>query len=109
MSKYGSGKRANPFKGTIAVVIIYLMAAFAILATMLFMPTGVGAFFATDAVAFTIVLVTGMVLLSIYLAYQVVTFDASLQFVPVPPLACPDFYTLNIDNTISDKDSPRSR
>lgn len=97
----------SAFKGTIAVVVIYIIAAAGILATMLIVPTGIGAFFANDAVAFTIVLVTGMVLLSAYLAYQVINYDASLQFVPVSPIACPDYYTLNIDNTLNSSDPDR--
>ena len=92
------------FKGTVAVIVLYILAAAGILATMLVAPTGVGAFFAEDAIAFTVVLVTGMVLLSAYLAYQVISYDASLQFTPVPPIACPDYYALNIDGTSSDPD-----
>ena len=99
---------ASTFKGTIAVVVIYIVAVVGILAAILMAPTGVGAFFAVDAVAFTVTLVTGMVLLSAYLAYQVINYDASLQFVPVPPLACPDFYSLTIDSTQTDPDRAMS-
>lgn len=91
--------KAAMFKGTIAVILIYLAAAVAILAAVLLLPDGIGAFFAEDAVAFTVVLVSGMVLLASYLAWRVAIYDPSLQFVPVPHLACPDFYALTIDDT----------
>ena len=87
------------FRATIALVTLYVAIAVAILATIVFLPSGVGGFFAGDAVGFTVVLVTGMVLVALYLAYNIVTYDASLLFVPVPPTACPDYYEQRIDRT----------
>lgn len=101
---WGMAGKAAMFKGTIAVIFIYLAVAVAILAAVLLLPSGIGAFFADDAVAFTVVLVCGQVLIASYLAWRVAIYDPTMQFVPVPHIACPDYYALTIDKSNSDVD-----
>lgn len=92
-------RKAVIFKATIAIVALYIAIAVGILAVIVLAPNGVGAFFAGDAVGFTVVLVAGMVLVAAYLAYNIVVYDPALLFVPVPPTACPDYYEQRIDRT----------
>jgi len=87
------------FRGSIAVIVIYLVVAVALLLAMLFQPGGVGAFLADDAVVFTVTLVVGMVLIGVYMVRYVLAYDPKMVFVPVKPVSCPDFYNLTMSDS----------
>ena len=98
--------KAGMFRGTITVIIVYIVVTVLILAAMLFQPSGTGAYFAGPGLVFTVTLLVGMTVISMVLVRSVVLYNPSMTFVPVKPISCPDFYSLTVSsdpNVTSDK------
>lgn len=87
-------KKAKLFKATIAVCSVYAFIALAVLLMCIFTDSG-KALLVEQAGAFTITLVTGMLLVIVFLAIAVFKYEpAAEDRLRTDPYACPDYFEL---------------